>query len=223
MSSQLSTTELHLLTAFSDPVVGSQWVYRQLLKAMSEPGTILSLMDGNQTPTLYATDFTNDYLYPTTWSVAQALLDSDCCVHVSPRMSQQDFLQSLHFYTDAKVIEDAKKANFAFMTLEELVGNNEMASSFSSGSLIAPHESCTLIIQVSDIRNAVQLALQGPGIKTQKQLAITGVESQMIRFLQANNQLYPCGVDFIFCSPTHIVALPRSTVVSSSSSASEVA
>lgn len=217
---------LELLLAFKNNVLASQWVYRQLLKVMSEPATILPLSASAKTtsllssmPKLYEDDWENDQLYSTTWSIAQALLDSDCQVHISDTLSKKEILQSLRFYTDAKINKNTQQAQFAFMNLDEWISNNE----YSTGSLIAPHESCTLVVQVKDMSNDLdgdsrdtQLVLSGPGIKTQKNLSIFGLTQLQIEFLTINNQLYPCGLDIIFCSPTHITALPRSTIISAS-------
>jgi phosphonate C-P lyase system protein PhnH len=231
---------LELLTAFDNNVTASQWVYRQLLKAMSEPATILPLSQSSaivsaavkteptvetvkKVPRLYADDWQHEQLYSTTWSVAQSLLDSDCRIVTSTTLSQKSILQSIRFYTDAKVAQTAQQAQFAFINLDEWTDNNL----YSTGSLIAPHESCTLVIQVPDISNEPHilssglllpdLLLTGPGIKTQKSLSIAGLTPLHIEFLIENNHLYPCGIDIIFCSPTHVAALPRSTVIDSPS------
>lgn len=232
---------LELLTAFESNVTASQWVYRQLLKAMSEPATILPLSQSSaivsaaaktepvvetepavetvkKVPRLYADDWQHEQLYSTTWSVAQSLLDSDCRIVTSTTLSQKSILQSIRFYTDATVAKTAQQAQFAFINLEEWTDNNL----YSTGSLIAPHESCTLVIQVPNISNeplssSPSLLLSGPGIKTQKSLSIADLTPLHIEFLIENNQLYPCGIDIIFCSPTHVAALPRSTVIDSSS------
>ncbi|MFT5421775.1 MAG: alpha-D-ribose 1-methylphosphonate 5-triphosphate synthase subunit PhnH [Candidatus Endobugula sp.] len=269
-----NASSLDLLTAFTDKVGGSQWVYRQLLKAMSEPATILPLLPSAQSsseqtasiatditidvtidvttgiPELYPDDWHHQQLYRTTWSVAQALLDSDCKVHLSSVLDQKSVTQSLRFYTDAQVTKQPSLAQFALMNLEEFANTTDFADKFSIGTLIAPHESCTLLIQVAHISNGAstenstenrtenrtedsnennnasnesQLLLSGPGIKTQKNLAIEGLTQQQMAFLIDNNQQYPCGVDIIFCSPQHIAALPRSTEVQMSSTLTKVA
>jgi alpha-D-ribose 1-methylphosphonate 5-triphosphate synthase subunit PhnH len=227
-----SAASLELLTAFTDKVGGSQWVYRQLLKAMSEPATILPLFNSSTDessviPDLYKDEWSREVLdhtvyrtiYPTTWSVAQSLFDSDCNVYLSSSLTQKSLTQSLRFYTDAQIVSHSSSAHFAFMNIDELANTND----FSIGTLIAPHESCTLIIQVPCITNDEQILLSGPGIKTQKNMAIEGLTSQHVDFFISNNQQYPCGVDIIFCSPTHIAALPRSTTVVRSSILTEVA
>ena len=223
MSVTSSNKKLHLLPAFKNNVGDSQWVYRKLLKAMSEPGTILRLFENNNTSSLYIDEFTSPYLYSTTWSIAQSLLDGDCTTHLSKSLAQVGFMQSLRFYTDAHISQTTPPAQFAFMNINEFSTDDSFDRLFSTGTLIAPHESCTLIIQVPHISIKPQLYVTGPGIKTQKQFSIEGISQQAIEFIQANNQLYPCGVDMVFCSATHIVALPRTTALSSSTTISEVA
>ena len=119
-----NASELDLLIAFENTVSASQWVYRKILKAMSEPATIVSPLpaelslaesDSAIVPKLYAENWQHDGLYSTTWSVAQTLLDSDCQVAVSPALSQKSVLQSIGFYTDAKITSNAKQVQFFFM------------------------------------------------------------------------------------------------------------
>jgi phosphonate C-P lyase system protein PhnH len=51
----------------------------------------------------------------------------------------------------------------------------------------------------------------GPGIKEPIQIDIQGISTAFWRERKELRQMYPCGVDVIFCSSTQIVSLPRST------------
>jgi hypothetical protein len=44
---------------------------------------------------------------------------------------------------------------------------------------------------------------------------LEGLDANKIDLLQNNHKLYPCGVDFIFCSATSITAITRSTKIKS--------
>ncbi|MGS2716622.1 phosphonate C-P lyase system protein PhnH [Eionea flava] len=222
-----STTSLKLMAAFRDTTVASQWVYRRLLKAMSEPATRLSLAPAVDQQSLYSSDECHKVsisapIFKTTWSVSQSLFDSDCSVYLSPPLAQPSLVQSLRFYTDAHIVDDPSTAQFALLNLSEW--NYETI--FSRGSLTAPHESCTLIIQVDAIsvnEEAVgngALVLSGPGIETEKKLLIHGLTEQHRSMLIDNTRHYPCGMDFIFCDAEYIVALPRSTKINNVSTLS---
>ncbi len=202
--------DLALLHTFSHKAEASQKVYRKLLKAMSEPGKIIDIAFVTEQYGVN-NEGVELLLYPSVWAIAQSLLDSDCSVYVSPVLAQKTFTQSLSFYMDAELNNNKKIVDFAFITIDEL---DENLSEFNVGQLEAPHKSCTLIIQTPSISDKPQLGLSGPGIERVKHLWIEGLHADQIELIQANHRLYPCGVDFIFCTPEKIVALPRSTALS---------
>lgn len=194
-------SQLQLLKAFDNKAITSQEVFRKLLKALSEPGTIQD-MPGEDT---------QETIYQSTWSVAQSLLDSSCKVAVLPSLQDKTFTDSLKFHTDAVLTENAEDAQFVFLSMEELLDLER----FNQGDLISPNQSCTLIVQTQAINHEAMLQLSGPGIKTQQSLSLAGMGKQQVQALQNNHRLYPCGLDFIFCSPQSLAALPRSTSVTS--------
>lgn len=198
---------LALLDTFTNKVEVSQKVYRRLLKAMSEPGKIVDVSFVTK-KYLSQSDDVDLLVYPSVWAIAQSLLDSDCKVYVSPRLSQQTFTQSLSFYTDVAMTNNKKDASFAFITIDEL---DDSLHEFHVGGLETPHESCTFIVQTPEITKNPQLTLTGPGIERVKRVGIDGLTEAHIQLLQSNHRLYPCGVDFIFCAPEKVLGLPRST------------
>lgn len=202
-------TSLSLLPAFTDETTDSQVVFRDILKAMSEPGMIFD-MDSFSAPhdSRYSKNIDQNKL-SCLWSIAQTLLDSDCSVFVYPSINDRSFIQSLSFYTGVCIARDVIEANFIFMSMDELKDLNE----FNLGGIEKPHLSTTAIVYVETITNDAQIILSGPGIKESRPLALTGLDEEKVSLLQNNHKLYPCGIDFIFCSEASITAIPRSTKI----------
>lgn len=205
-------TAINLLEPFVDVVHDSQKNYRQLLKAMSEPGTIFSLdkelkifPEGIQTS-----------LFQTTWAVMQTVLDSDCRVFISPLLNELIVTQSLSFYTDCEITENIASADFVFIDISEI----HLVKECHVGTLEEPHKSATIVVQASLINSAITeassqsyLKLSGPGIESYRVLDIENLSNDGVQIIKDNHRYYPCGVDFIFCSPVHTCALPRTTFV----------
>ncbi|MGH1440410.1 MAG: phosphonate C-P lyase system protein PhnH [Cellvibrionaceae bacterium] len=187
-----------LMPIFENDVDESQLLFRKILKSMSEPGKIFPIEnDGDK--------------YSSIWAVAQVLLDSDCSVALYPSITQSSFSRSVSFYTSASIIEDKKKADFVFMSLNELSN----ISHFKLGTLESPHTSTTVVVLVDELAINEQIKLSGPGIKDERDLFISNISVQQIKLLKDNNRFYPCGVDFIFCSKDKLTAIPRSTKIKS--------
>lgn len=202
-------TSLSLLPAFADETTDSQVTFRNILKAMSEPGIILDIDSSSALhDSRYSKNIDQNKL-SCLWSIAQTLLDSDCSVFVYPSISEKSFLQSLIFYTGVCISRDVKEADFIFMSMDEFKDLNE----FNIGGIEKPHLSTTALVYVETITDEAQIILSGPGIKQSRSLALAGLDEEKASLLQNNHKLYPCGIDFIFCSDTKMTAIPRSTKI----------
>ncbi len=197
-----------LLMPFADPVNQSQQCYRKLLKAMSEPGTCFDMGD----TTLFNEN--QEPVFSSSWAVLQTLVDNDCYIFLSSMMMTKMLSQSLTFYTDCRIADKPEQADFVLIDISEVADFSE----FKMGSLEEPHLSATVIIQVPSIAEielplANTLTLTGPGIKNCRHLQVQGLHSRHVSLLQNNHQSYPCGLDFILCSPQSFCALPRTTII----------
>lgn len=196
---------ISLLPAFSDPVSDSQYVFRSLLKSMAEPGMTGDIPESSRQK------LNDSKLYSSSWSIARALFDYDTLVYISPELGSESVIRSIQFQTDARITNDLSKADFALVTLSELTRDNP----FKKGTIERPHESCTLIIQVDEIDlEGAQIEISGPGIEHARQLSIAGLETEQMDAITLNQALYPCGLDFIFCTRQTFIALPRTTAIS---------
>lgn len=196
----MNTLQLH--PAFTDPVGQSQTIFRALLKSMSEPGVI------SPVPTEMLQEHPSSAaIYASTWSIARALFDFDSHVYVSPELTSETLVRSLQFQTEAKIAQCARDAQFVMLNLTEL---SELET-FNLGTMEAPHISSTVLVQVEGFDQGDHFSISGPGIQGLRTIQINGLNAQHRSLIARNHALYPCGVDFIFCSPQAMLALPRST------------
>ena len=70
-----------------------------------------------------------------------------------------------------------------------------------------PDRSATLIVESAELGDGA--TLRGPGIQDTHSLNLPEIEA-----FQANQALFPLGLDFIFTCGDQLAALPRSTEVS---------
>lgn len=195
---------------FDQPVNQSQLTFRALLKCMAEPGSVIDLSELALPVNAEPNETTeHSQLYATTWCIAQTLFDPDSSVFLAAPFDVESLRTTLRFQTDTHITSDTEQADFVIAQLEEL----KHLEQFKVGTAETPDQSTTLILQVEDFASANPMQLQGPGIKASARLPIKGLTSEMQQNLVQNHLLYPCGIDVIFCSPTQIAALPRSTQI----------
>ena len=204
-------SSLDLLPVFIDESTDSQVVFRNILKVMSEPGTIIDFSKNSELYDTHSSIKIQKNKLSCLWSVAQTLLDSDCSVFVCDSVDDKSFTQSLSFFTGVSFSRDIRSADFIFMSMHELKDLND----FNLGGIEKPHLSSTVLIYVDSITAADQIILSGPGIKDSRSLALAGLDAEKIDLLKNNHKLYPCGIDFIFCSETSMTAISRSTKIKS--------
>lgn len=96
------------------------------------------------------------------------------------------------------------------------------------GTLAYPDQGATIIYVIAAIgstardREAISLALTGPGIETERYLTLSGLEASEFQYLSAANRDYPMGVDAIFLDPSgRVTCLPRSCNIVARSSGAE--
>ena len=215
------TANLH--QGFHDSVHDSQQVFRQLLKAMSEPGTI------QHTNFLENVSMSIDNgFYQTSYATALSLLDGNCKVGLSAQLDDLITRNSLSFHCACSLVDISdehdesnesvtSKIDFLFLNAQEwqrLLTH----PSLSVGDLSYPEKSTTIIVQVAAIEQTAMtsnsseqtgLVLMGPGIEHQRHLFIEGFTDTLLSSLQQNQTLFPLGYDFILTAPDALVALPR--------------
>lgn len=194
------TTDL-ITRAFRDPVHDSQSAFRRLLRALSQPGTPVSLPTPAQPPAPMGGPLT---------AIALTLADADCPIWLDPALSTEPVRRYLHFHTNAPQIADARAAAIALIgDAGRLPGLN----GFHQGEAAYPDRSTTLILQLPALTGGSVVRLSGPGIETTANLAPRGLPDWFWPAWRENGARYPLGVDIFLTDDRDVVGLPRSTKV----------
>ncbi len=189
-------SNLGLQPGFADPVRQSQAVFRTVLDAMSRPAR----------PHLLPVSLTVPApLLPTTAAVLLALADFETPIWFGKTIgpAAREFIR---FHTGARIVDDPAAATFAVVAdLAALPAHAAVAH----GTPEYPDTSTTLLVQVLALTTDGPV-YAGPGIdgtvRFDTNPRILGLDARFA----ANRHSFPCGVDIILVSPTHIAALPRS-------------
>ncbi|MFL4469865.1 phosphonate C-P lyase system protein PhnH [Tateyamaria armeniaca] len=177
---------------FADPAIDAAHTFRAVMEAMARPGTIHNI--SGATPPAP--------LSPAAAAVLLTLCDTDTPVHLAGDANCAPLRQWLAFHTGAP-LTDPSHCMFAVGAWKAL----QPLSSFPPGTSQYPDRSATLIVEVAELANA-GAPLTGPGIKDQTTLLLPETKA-----FQANQKLFPRGLDFIFTCERQMAALPRTTEV----------
>ena len=161
--------------------------FRAVLEAFSYPGRVVEMPP--QAPALQ--------------SLLACLIDGET--------SLADLHQCLS--REALVQLEARVANpetARFIVLEGCQ-NDDIAPSL--GSLENPEFGATLVIRLESLSKGQRYTLIGPGIATQTQCFLQGLNAHWLERRALWNQDFPMGVDFIFTDGVNVMALPRTTQV----------
>ena len=188
------------LAGFSDIAIQSQSAFRALMNAMARPGTILKAPEPVTAP---------EPMTPVAAMVALALCDYDTAIWLDHGLRNADGVTGfLSFHTGAPLARAQGSADFAFISNPRKLGD---IAGFSLGTDTYPDSSATLVIQVEALTNATGVNLSGPGIESTIRFGAAPLPENFWQMMRANAARYPRGLDVIFCSPTELAAIPRST------------
>ncbi|MGE9549746.1 phosphonate C-P lyase system protein PhnH [Erwinia amylovora] len=186
-----------LLASFTHPVADSQRAFRRILKAMSEPGVMVSL------PQLPAWGKASQ----AATAVLMTLVDRETPLWLDSSLSNEVLLSNLRFHTGAPVTLEPD-APFALLHAK----SDTALDRFSPGDNAAPEKSTTVIIEVPALSGGLTLRLRGPGLMEPRAIAPQLPES-VLRYLRERPHRFPQGVDLIFTCGENMMALPRTTDV----------
>ncbi|PLV61367.1 phosphonate C-P lyase system protein PhnH [Erwinia sp. B116] len=186
-----------LLASFSHPVADAQRAFRRILKAMSEPGVMVSL------PVLPAWGQTST----AATAVMMTLVDGETPLWIDARLDNEALRNNLRFHTGAPVT-DSTRAPFALLHAE----SEADIAGFSAGDNLSPEKSSTLIIEVPSLSGGLTLRLRGPGLMETRAIA-PKLPANVLRYLRDRSHRFPQGIDLIFTCGENMMALPRTTDV----------
>lgn len=187
-------------SAYSKEALRSADMFRLQMDAMAHPGGAMEFP-----PCVGGVGALN----PVALSVAETLCDHETPIWLDARLSTQDVIDTLRFRCGCPITTDASDASFAFFSESP---NIDVLRGFPDGTPDYPDRSTTLVIQVSHIANEGSIKISGPGVKETGSLGIHGLESGFWTWRHENLRKFPLGIDVLLASPTHLTALPRTTV-----------
>lgn len=183
---------------FKNPVMNAQAVFRALMAAMSQPGTI-------ETP---AIDAQSPYpLGAAQGAIALTLLDADTSAWLSPKIATTPVKAWLSFHTGAEIVPALAKARFVFLAEGEPLPD---LSGLALGSQDYPDRSATLIVELPSLTGGPAMRARGPGIRDTVTISPAGLPTDFLRRWSANRGLYPRGIDLVLTAESSLMALPRS-------------
>jgi len=190
-------TEAAPLSGFTNQATESNHIFRAALEVMSRPGKIMPMPD-IPTP---------KDLNSAATCILLALADVDTPIWIDPAVRNDEILSHLRFHTGAEITDDIGKAAFAIASASS---ESDYLNQLPLGTPEMPHTSATLILLVDDFNDTSAMTLSGPGIKDKETLGVTPLPHGFLVWAQANQRLFPCGVDTFFASARSLAALPRS-------------
>ena len=187
-----------LWPGLTDPVHDSQRMFRQILQAMSEPGTLHTLET--------AAPPAGAPIGVALWGALLTLCDLDTQVWIASELDTPALREALTFHTGCRVIDDPARADFALVTPNALTDD----IAFATGSDEYPDRSTTLLVALERLAADGSWQLSGPGIADRRRLDVGNTEPLMRR-LAANRASFPRGLDAILGCGERLAAIPRST------------
>ena len=194
-------SRIDLIKGFANPVSDSQFAFRQLLKAMSEPGLLCKL----------TTPESLDPMSEALFATCQTLLDQQTPIWLSKEFDTPNVRHNLSFHTGAPILDEATKAQFAIA----FAGEIQSTESFHKGDVEYPETACTLLLQVNALNgdDGDTLKLSGPGIETDVYAQISDLTPAILTYLTTRPDRFPLGLDLIFAAEDALLCIPRSTHV----------
>lgn len=181
----------------TDPVFGSQSIFRHVMEAFARPGRIVDLGGWASAPVPLA---------EASAAFLAALADYDTPVWFENETA--DANSWLVFHTGAPVTRNASDAAFAVLAPRSPVDG---WSRFAIGTSSYPDRSATLLLPLESLSGGYSLRLGGPGIESTETIAPAGLPDGFVATMGANRAQFPLGFDVFLVCGSQAVALPRTT------------
>ena len=193
--------------AFGDPVLGAQKVFRAVLQALSEPGTVHVVSEPVSAPMA---------LHASSARLLLTLSDFETPVWMEPSAAAEAGAW-VRFHCAAPLAAEPVAARFAVLDGK---ASAPPLSAFNAGEDRYPDKSATLIVQVASLEGGTPVTLAGPGIEGVRSIAPAGLAEGFWDAFAANGARYPLGVDLVLVAGDAIMGLPRSVKATLASEAS---
>ena len=197
-SHEVATTSDNIQTGFDNPVLGSQSVFRQLLKSMSEPGIQSKVESIKSYP---------NALWQASYVIALSLFDQDTPVFLSESLQTPENLATLRFQVSLSATDNTADADFVVCNQDEIPDINTL----NLGNEEYPDQSCTLIIQCNSFDEGEPYRATGPGIETSRIIQCSALNNILFEQREQIFSQFPLGIDIIFVHKNKFFCLPRTT------------
>ncbi len=196
----MNTLSHDIKAGFDNPVHGSQSIFRQLLKGMSEPCLLQTQRKVKQAP---------QPLHRASYAIALTLLDHTTNVALTDTLANDEIKFSLRFHTGAVLEKKTGDADFVFCTESE----RPLLTDLNTGYEAYPDQSCTLIIQSESFNTGMTFKASGPGIEYSRYFQCSALSSALLEQREALSDQFPLGIDIIFTCGDEFFCLPRTTLL----------
>lgn len=198
MNAPLDLAELR--PGFSEPVRDSQSVFRALLTATAQPGTVVELGKALTPPT---------GLNQAAAAVLLTLADQDTLVWLEPSLRGGAVESWLRFHTSCPLAARPEEAAFAVLTAVSL--SSGLLSGFNQGDAKYPDLATTVVVMLPDLHSGSTLVIEGPGIESVAEIAPEGLPDFFWPERADLVAHFQFGIDVMLCAEAALVSIPRTT------------
>ncbi|WP_163132559.1 phosphonate C-P lyase system protein PhnH [Agarivorans sp. Alg241-V36] len=189
-------------TGFSHSVHNAQHCFRQILKALSEPGHQVELDKHQGFAPLNAAAS----------QVIMSLCDQQTTVYLSPALGDSttsNIEQAWHnlSFHNGVMAATLNQADFAVVSASENLNFRQL----KAGSDESPEHSLSLIVQSTGFNQGPRFRLSGPGVKQPREIQLGELSDSIINYLLKPCHRYPLGIDFMFCHQQSLLAISRTS------------
>ncbi|MDV3249908.1 phosphonate C-P lyase system protein PhnH [Devosia sp. BK] len=180
---------------FTEPVREAQVVFRAVLDALANPGTMQHLpVAGTEMGGL--------------GSITLTLSDHDTTIWLSPALDTEAARGFVGFHTGASIVSDPAKATFAFVARGDALPD---LAKCNLGTQEYPDRSTTIVAELPSLSGGPTLVLRGPGIRDMVEISPEGLSGDFVSQWGENRELFPRGVDLLLVAGEQVIGLPRSS------------
>jgi alpha-D-ribose 1-methylphosphonate 5-triphosphate synthase subunit PhnH len=190
---------MSLLTGFAQPIEQSQQAFRLILKALSEPGHIVTLPDSPIWGALNAAST----------AALLTLADQETPIQLCLALESEQVLTNIRFHSGAPLANNPEEVCFALFDTQLQAADLQ---ALPHGSEISPEFSTTVVVQLDSLEQGTALRLTGPGIEQQRVIS-PSLPPVLLDYLINRPQRFPLGLDFLLTCGERLLALPRTTHV----------
>ncbi|MDO6765124.1 phosphonate C-P lyase system protein PhnH [Agarivorans sp. 1_MG-2023] len=191
----------HIESGFIDGIHNAQQCFRYILKALSEPGTVVTL---NKHPGFSP-------LNAAASQIIMSLCDQQTGVYLSSALaeSRDGLEQAWHNLAFHNGVSSTPMEEADYLVVSGIEDLN--LQRVKAGTDASPELSASVLVQTTGFDKGPRFRLSGPGIKHSVELQLGELSDSLVNYLLKPSHRYPLGIDFMFCHQQSLVAISRTT------------